>query len=227
VPGGIPDAELGFLSNSYSLTSVAIINLLLPSTKQSLFIRNFLDMSNSAGSSHLSLTTETKPAATATVSAHRGHYGSIPSDASLGLLFLKSMLPALDSLDPLTNPIIPFLSPNARFIVNGGSPIPVSEVIAMLDARAEKLSVFHHDILAAWDVEIDGGKRTVMYESVSVTAFSNDVEKKEVKVPEFNIVELEPMDGGVEGLIAVELRCYMDAKPIMQRVSELGGMEVK
>ena len=137
------------------------------------------------------------------------------------------MLPALDSLEPLTNPIIPFLSPNARFIVNGGSPIPVSEVLTMLDARAKKLSVFHHDVLVAWDVEMDGGKRTVMYESVSVTTFSNDPEKKEVKVPEFNIVELEPMDGGAEGLIAVELRCYMDAKPIMQRVSELGGMEAK
>jgi hypothetical protein len=163
----------------------------------------------------------------ATVSVHRGHHGSIPSDASPGLLFLKSMLPARDSLDPLTNPIIPFLSPTARFTVNGCSPIPRSEVLTMLDARAKKLSVFHLDVLVAWDVEMDGGKRTVMYESISVTTFSNDAEKMEVKVPEFNIVELEPIDGGVEGLIAVELRCYMDAKPIMQRVSELGGMEVK
>jgi hypothetical protein len=31
----------------------------------------------------------------------------------------------------------------------------------MLDARAEKLSIFRHDIKVAWDVQIDGGKRIV------------------------------------------------------------------
>jgi hypothetical protein len=49
----------------------------------------------------------------------------------------------------------------------------------------------------------------------------------EVKVPEFNIVELELMDGGISELQAVELRSYVNAKPVMQRISELARMEAK
>lgn len=60
-----------------------------------------------------------------------------------------------------------------------------------------------------------------MYESVSVSTLKRDPEKKGVEVFEFNIIELEPMDGGVEGLVATELRVYMDAHPITQRLNEL------
>lgn len=67
----------------------------------------------------------------------------------------------------------------------------------------------------------------MMYESVSVTVYGNDPEKMEVKVPEFNIVELKRMDGSVSELLAVELRCYMDAKPVMQRACELARIEAK
>lgn len=158
---------------------------------------------------------------------HLGSYGSIPADASTGLLYLKNMLPALDSLDPSPNAIVRHLSPDARFIINGGSPVPAKEILGMLEARAGKLSEFYHDVKVAWDVEKDGGKRTVMYESVSVTVLRNDPEKVEVKVPEFNIIELEPMDSSVSDLRAVELRCYMDAKPVMQRISELAARESK
>lgn len=126
------------------------------------------------------------------------------------------MLPAPDSIDPSTNPLPGHLSPDARFIVNGGSPVPAKETLDMLAARAGKLGEFYHEVKIALDVEKDGGKRTVWYESVSVTVLRNDPEKMEVKVPEFNIVELERMDGGISELQAVELRSYIDAKPVMQ-----------
>lgn len=73
----------------------------------------------------------------------------------------------------------------------------------------------------AWDVEKDDGKRTVMYESVSVTVFKKDPERKEIKVPEFNVMELEPMEKGFAGLVGVELRSYLETTPITQRLSEL------
>jgi hypothetical protein len=158
----------------------------------------------------------------AKVFTHHGHCENIPTDASPGLRFIKAFLPALDSLEPSLNPIGPFLASKAHFVINGGSPTPAHLVIGMLDSRGKKLSFFHHDMKVAWDMEKDGGKRTVMYESVSVTVFRNDTEKVEVKVPEFNIIELEPLQNGSNVLVAVELRSYLETKPIMQRVSELG-----
>ncbi len=94
----------------------------------------------------------------------------------------------------------------------------------MLKSRAEKLRVFHHDIKAVWDIEKEDGKRTVMYESVSVTVFESDPEKTEIKVPEFNVIESEPVENGSEGVGAVELRSYLETKPITQRGSELGDL---
>ncbi|OJD13045.1 hypothetical protein AJ78_06460 [Emergomyces pasteurianus Ep9510] len=76
-------------------------------------------------------------------------------------------------------------------------------------------------------------RKTVMYESVSVTVFKSDPERKEVRVPEFNVIELEPVDGnsggdgerGFEGLWAVELRCWMDSSPVTTRAKEIAAME--
>jgi hypothetical protein len=70
---------------------------------------------------------------------HLGSYSSIPADASTGLLYLKNMLPALDSLDPSPNAIMQHLSPDARFIVNGGSPVSAKEILGMLRGTSRKV----------------------------------------------------------------------------------------
>jgi hypothetical protein len=165
---------------------------------------------------------------------HHGPVSSIPSDASPGLLFLKAYLPALDSLSPATQPIAPFLTPLAVFMTNGGSPVPAATIASLMNIRAGQLQAFRHDVVCAWDVADEGdgesrssggeaGKRTVMFESVSVTAFNAnlDPEGKEVLVPEFGIIELEPMQGGILGLGAARLRTYMDAQPVMKHHTEL------
>jgi hypothetical protein len=163
----------------------------------------------------------------AQVSVHRGPYTSIPSDTSPGLRFLKGILQALDSLEPPATPIGAFLSPSAQFIINGGKPIPSSAISSMLSSRREKLIAFRHDVTVAWDVEKDDGKRTVMYESVSITVFKSDPENQEVKVPEFNVIELDPNQNGREGFVATELRSYMDTTPITQRAVELQKVQRK
>ncbi|KAF7513383.1 hypothetical protein GJ744_009804 [Endocarpon pusillum] len=151
-----------------------------------------------------------------------GPYPLISSDASPGLRFLKAILQALDSLEPSISPLAPFLAPDALFIFNSGEPVAANQIIAMLHSRAAKLDAFHHDMKIAWDVEKGDGRRTVMYESMSVTVHKNDPEKVELKVPEFNIIELVPMEKGFEGLVAVELRSYIGTNPIVQRVSGEG-----
>jgi hypothetical protein len=156
------------------------------------------------------------------VFAHIGPYQDIPPDSSRGLRFLKELLPALDSILPTTSPISRYLTPNARFILNGGDPAPEATVTAMMTMRSQKLQAFCHKVKAAWDLEQEDGKRTVMYEAVSVTLLKVDEEDKAIEVPEFNIVELQPMEGGVEGLGAYELRVYMDAQSVMQGLKQTG-----
>src|SRR5207248_10874454 len=112
----------------------------------------------------------------------------IPLDASPGLRFLKDFLPRLDSLEPDANPIASFLAPGASFVVNGGNPSTADVVRSMFKMRSEKLGLFRHDVKVAWDIERSDKKRTVMYESVSVTVFKADREQKAVEVPEFNII---------------------------------------
>ena len=76
--------------------------------------------------------------------------------------------------------------------------------------------------MRAWDiVSREAGKRTVMYESVSVTVFKDDEEGVRVQVPEFNVLELERMEDGVEGLGVWELRTFMDAGPVVKRMGEI------
>lgn len=157
---------------------------------------------------------------------HRGPYDAIPDTASAGLLFLRSLLPALDSLGPFdagAQPeLLQYLAPGATFIMNGGPPIQAVDVVQMLPKRSERLSRFHHDVHMAWDVAaIDGsGKRTVMYESTSVSTFKADPDAVEVKVAEFNVVELVPIEDAQTGktsLKALQLRAFLDGAPVTSR----------
>jgi hypothetical protein len=158
---------------------------------------------------------------------HHGSYESIPSNASPGLLFLRDFIPILDSLEispPL--PLTSFLTPDAKFIINNGPPIPTQDVLAMFAMRSGKVAKFHHDLYRAWDIAKDNGlgSRTVMYESTSVTVFKQDPENAEVKVREFNIVELVPSkdDGATsEGFKACELRTFLDGSPVSARLKSI------
>ncbi|KAH8885555.1 hypothetical protein GQ53DRAFT_751245 [Thozetella sp. PMI_491] len=77
------------------------------------------------------------------------------------------------------------------------------------------VSKFLHDVHTVWDVGKEDGKRTILYESTSTTVFKDDEEGQEIKVKEFNIIELATGDKGT--LTAVELRTYMDPSPVSAR----------
>lgn len=147
---------------------------------------------------------------------HNGPLETIQPDSSPGLLFLKAFLPAVDSLFPDTTALEAFLAPKAVFIINGGDPITAETIFGMFKARSQRLKSFGRDLKSAWDVEMESGKRMVLYETVSVTIF-NDDEEKAIKIPEFSTIELEPSEGGVEGLVASVLKAFMDTNPIIHR----------
>ncbi|KAK3191953.1 hypothetical protein K4F52_001996 [Lecanicillium sp. MT-2017a] len=155
---------------------------------------------------------------------HKGPYCDIPANASPGLLFLKRLLPALDSLGPFDGELDlkRYLAPGATFVMNGGPAMAADGILQMLPKRSARLSKFHHDVHMAWDITAtDGsGRRTVMYESTSISAFELDPEKAEVKVGEFNIVELVPVTDSVSGvteLKALQLRAFLDGAPVTAR----------
>jgi hypothetical protein len=166
------------------------------------------------------------------VYTHSGPYESIPPSAPPGLQFLKNFLPALDSLDPNTNPISPFIRPDARVLVGSSPPNTGKDVIGLLNVRQRHIQHFHHEVHKAWDIGVgdEAGRRTVMFEATSGTVFRNDPDEFEVRVSEFNILELErsgpsgdgeDKDKGNGGFVAVEMRTYMDARPVQDQAARL------
>ncbi|KAM3549727.1 hypothetical protein ARSEF4850_008697 [Beauveria asiatica] len=172
------------------------------------------------------------------VQVHCGPYESIPDTASPGLLFLRRLLPALDSLGPFDArdgqrppQLVRLLAPNATFVMNGGPPLPAVDVLQMLPRRADRLARFRHDVRMAWDIASRGdgdgaGRRIVMYESTSVSVFKADPEAVEVRVAEFNIVELvlvaDPETGEAE-LKALQLRAFLDGGPVTSRAQMIAA----
>ncbi|KAK9482761.1 hypothetical protein V1527DRAFT_316580 [Lipomyces starkeyi] len=160
-------------------------------------------------------------------SVHVGEYHSIPDDASPGLLFMKEFLPVLDSLNENTS-IAKFVLPETRFIV-GDNIINADAFATMVRVRSSKLSFFYHHVKHAWDLpapsmagdDRSSGRRTVLYESVSITKFKDDPQQLPVQVPEFNVIELEPSASDRGKFVAVELRSYLDPKPVIQRREQL------
>jgi len=162
---------------------------------------------------------------------HTGPHHTIPSTASPGLRFLKTFLPAMDSLNPGADPLGQYLAPDAAFIINGGEPTSAETILGMMEMRSRRLKTFRRDLKHVWDVEMEdgSGRRVVMYESVSVTIFRDDPDEKAIEVAEFSTIELEPVDGGegtgfagFEGLAASVLKTFMDANPIMRRLKQIG-----
>jgi hypothetical protein len=170
------------------------------------------------------------------VTIHNGPYTAITENASPGLQFLTQFLPALDSLDPSCHPVAPFLTPNASIIVGSQPANPGNRVIPLLEVRSKHLDRFRHDVHVVWDIEhtsedqnqdIQGDtRRTVMFEATSVTVFKNDPDQFEIKVKEFNILELVSSSSSSgqkdkEGLLAREIRTYMDARPVQDQAARL------
>jgi hypothetical protein len=160
-----------------------------------------------------------------TTTIHHGPSSTIPlTSSSAGLIFLHNFLPILDSLDPAdTSQLKDFVLPEAQFIING-SPIGTGEqVVPMLAMRAQKLARFGHEVDVAWDIPHSNGRRTVMYESSSVTVFKDDGTGDEIRVREFNIIELEMVEGDGQGSTwkAVELRTFMDAGAVRERAGRI------
>ncbi|QPG94025.1 hypothetical protein C2857_004095 [Epichloe festucae Fl1] len=156
---------------------------------------------------------------------HHGSHHSIPPDSPPGLLFLKAILPALDALGPSrgTPGLANLLAPDATFTINNGAPVDAADVVKMLGLRASRLSRFGHSLERAWDVDMGNGSRTVMYESTSATVFKEDAEGVEVRIKEFNVIELEPshVGRGRGGLQAVKLTAYLDASPVSARAEAM------
>ncbi|KGQ10480.1 hypothetical protein BBAD15_g4174 [Beauveria bassiana D1-5] len=101
----------------------------------------------------------------------------------------------------------------------------------MLPKRAERLARFRHDVRMAWDVAPRGdgaARRTVMYESTSVSVFKADPEAVEVRVAEFNVVELvlvtDP-ETGEASLKALQLRAFLDGGPVTSRAQMIAAGE--
>lgn len=187
-------------------------------------------------------------------SIHHGPYETILSTASPGLLFLKSFLPAVDTLDPAIHPLTPFFTPNAPILICSNPPSTASATIPLLEVRSRHLSHFHHQVHIAWDIDLSQHdsastaltngiennpehgtcdkttlyapllgpmrlKRTVMFEATSSSVFKNDPDEFVVKVREFNILDLEGREQ--DDLQVVEMRVFMDGKPVQARAQQL------
>ena len=167
---------------------------------------------------------------------HHGPYTTIPTHTSPGLHFLKTFLPALDSLDAESHPIAPFLHPDADLSVNSNPPNKGSQVVPLLEVRRKHLAAFGHEVEVAWDIALepeddDEGqgqgrdkrdKRTVMFEATSSTVFRDDPDQFAVKVKEFNILDIEKQDAGSGSEFqVVQMRTYLDARPVQDRAARL------
>jgi hypothetical protein len=159
-----------------------------------------------------------RPEMTTTCNIHYGSIESIPTHASHGLLFLKSFLPILDSLDE-SPAITPHVSSTAQFITNRDSPISIESLLGMFRMRHKMLQSFKHDVSKAWEISTEKGC-TVIFESVSTTRFKNDDVK--IGVAEMNVWELEREEGSEE-LKLVEARCWMNPVAIQNRAKEIFG----
>ena len=163
---------------------------------------------------------------------HHGPYTTIPPATTPGLHFLKTFLPALDSLNAETHPIAPFLHPDADISVNSNPPNKGSQVIPLLEVRRKHLAAFGHEMEVAWDIALDdqgpGERRTVMFEATSSTVFRYDPDEFVVKVREFNILDIERQgqppgqaQTGGSGFQVVQMRTYLDARPVQDRAARL------
>lgn len=144
---------------------------------------------------------------------HHGSHETIPSDASPGLVFLRDLMNAIDTLEQDPSPLPKLLVPEAKFIFNGNPPASVDQVLVTLRMRSTRLRKYKHNGDLAWDILTKDGRWTVMYEATNVLEFKEDPEGVEVKVRDFGIAELVHGDDGVWK--AIEMRSFSDPSPTL------------
>ena len=153
-----------------------------------------------------------------TTNVHYGSYETIPDSASEGLVFLKTFLPVLDSLDAAPQ-ISPFTVETAKFVINRDAPVTLEKLSEMLRMRSKMLQLFKHDVARAWEIAGESAV-TVIFESESTTQFKGD--EVQVKVAEMNVWELKrDLKAGV--LKLAEARCWMDPSTVQNRAKEFFG----
>ena len=112
------------------------------------------------------------------------------------------------------------LHPDAVFIINKGPSIEANDMLPMFSMRPAKVARFGHDTHVLWDMAHEDGSRTAMFESTSFTVFKENNEGMEVRVKEFNVVELVMCDSELKSL---EVRTYMDPSPVSERAQAVAG----
>jgi hypothetical protein len=190
------------------------------------------------------MTTATPPC-----TAYVGSLEDIPSTASPGLLFLKTLLPLIDDTTTDTQEIRAKLhSPSAVFINNAAAPVyadakknaevasaPGTKPVLSQPAKAAKrnaaLKCVNREFRRAWDIDNGNGRRTVIHESRNYMVFAADPENP-VLMPEAGIIELaripaavegaEDGEFGVAGFWAIETRSWHDRVGMLKKREELG-----
>jgi len=169
---------------------------------------------------------------------YTGPLASIPANASPGLLFLTAWFPVIDSLqDPGRKTFNHLIFPTTLIHNNSKPPTPLfqdpdeaaktqTQTEMKMTKRAAALKSLTRELRRAWDVEKEGGGRTVFYESINYYAFAGD-ESEPVIMAEAGTFELEKGDGDSEGEAtggwrAIEVRSWHDPAPIRERRAELG-----
>jgi hypothetical protein len=106
-----------------------------------------------------------------TFTHYSGPLPGLPSTDSPGFLFLSTYIAGIDALDRSSSEakqLLEILSPTATFTNNGGDALPLSKVEAMFAQRQGMLQLFEHGSpVVTWDLETEGGGRTVVLECAS------------------------------------------------------------
>lgn len=90
-----------------------------------------------------------------TATIHSGPAASILSTATSGLLFLKSFLEAVNSLDTdQTKPLDRLVADNTVLILGNKPPFHADRVRPMLEGRSKHLGKFELELTRAWDIEL-------------------------------------------------------------------------
>lgn len=186
-------------------------------------------------------------ASTPICNAYLGSLDDIPATTTPGLIFLKSLLPILDSTETPRQGLENLLAPSAIFINNAAPPTAAhakkepaaseegeavpNQTARKLVKRNTALQSINREIRRAWDIDNGGGHRTVIYESRNYYVFAADPENP-VLMPEAGMIELEripnPTEGGeggtagVGGFWATELRSWHDRVGMLKKREELG-----
>jgi hypothetical protein len=178
--------------------------------------------------------------------AYVGSLDGIPSTATPGLLFLKALLPILDSTT-VRHGLENLLAPSAVFINNAvpptsahaknvpateqASPAVPNQTATKLAKRNVALQEIKREFRRAWDMDNGNGRRTVVYESRNHYVFTADPDNPLLML-EAGMIELESIptanpesqevEIGVAGVWATELRSWHDRVGMLRKREELG-----